>query len=348
MSEEVRLWGGRFGAGPADAFDRLNSSLAVDRRLWPQDVAASRAHARMLGARGIIPPADAAAIDAGLAQVAEELASGEFVFREADEDIHTAVERRLTELVGDAGRRLHTARSRNDQVITDTLLHLREHATAQIAGLRAPGRGAPRTGRGPPRHPAARLHPQPARPARAPGAPPAGLRLDARPRPHAARPRHRGHGRVPARIRRPVGGGLPDRPRADGGRARLRPPQPQQPRRGGQPRRPHRLPALRGPARRAPVASRRRDRDLGGRRDRLRRRSTTPSPRVRRCSPRRRTPTRPSSPARRHPACRPTSAACSGRCPGCRSPTTRISRRTRSISSTRSTRSTCSCRRWRG
>ena len=62
MSDEVRLWGGRFGAGPADAFDRLNSSLAVDRRLWPQDVAASRAHARMLGARGIIPAADAAAI----------------------------------------------------------------------------------------------------------------------------------------------------------------------------------------------------------------------------------------------------------------------------------------------
>ncbi len=137
MSEEIRLWGGRFGAGPADAFDRLNASLSVDRRLWPEDVMASRAHARMLGAQGIIPPEDAAAIDAGLVQVGEELASGEFVFREADEDIHTAVERRLTELVGDAGRRLHTGRSRNDQVITDTLLHLRAHATAQIDGLRA-------------------------------------------------------------------------------------------------------------------------------------------------------------------------------------------------------------------
>ena len=137
MSDEVRLWGGRFGAGPAEAFDRLNASLAVDRRLWPQDVAASRAHARMLGARGIIPPEDAAAIDAGLEAIAGELASGEFVFREADEDIHTAVERRLTEIAGDAGRRLHTGRSRNDQVITDTLLHLREHATGQVEGLRA-------------------------------------------------------------------------------------------------------------------------------------------------------------------------------------------------------------------
>ena len=135
MTGPVRLWGGRFGSGPADAFDRLNSSLAVDRRLWPQDVSASRAHARMLGAQGIIPADDAAAIDSGLARIAQELESGEFVFRESDEDIHTAVERRLTELVGDAGRRLHTARSRNDQVITDTLLYLRERSTDQITLL---------------------------------------------------------------------------------------------------------------------------------------------------------------------------------------------------------------------
>ncbi len=137
MSSGGRLWGGRFAEGPADAFDRLNSSLAVDRRLWPQDVRASRAHARMLGAQGIIPAADAAAIDEGLAQIADELASGGFAFAPGDEDIHTAVERRLTELAGDAGRRLHTARSRNDQVITDTLLHLREAAQGQVAPLRA-------------------------------------------------------------------------------------------------------------------------------------------------------------------------------------------------------------------
>jgi argininosuccinate lyase len=137
--DEVRLWGGRFGAGPAEAFDRLNASLDVDRRLWPQDVAASRAHARMLGACGIISAEDAEAIDDGLVRVAEELADGTFAFREGDEDIHTAVERRLTELVGDAGRRLHTARSRNDQVVTDTLLHLRARAQEQVAPLRALG-----------------------------------------------------------------------------------------------------------------------------------------------------------------------------------------------------------------
>ena len=139
MTEPVRLWGGRFGSGPADAFDRLNSSLAVDRRLWPQDIAASRAHARMLGAQGIISEADAEAIDGGLARIAGEMAAGEFAFAESDEDIHTAVERRLTELVGDPGRRLHTARSRNDQVITDTLLYLRERSTDQITLLRSLG-----------------------------------------------------------------------------------------------------------------------------------------------------------------------------------------------------------------
>jgi argininosuccinate lyase len=134
-----RLWGGRFGAGPDEAFDRINSSLAVDRRMWPQDVAASRAHARMLGARGIIPAAAAAAIDDGLERIAGELREGTFAFAPGDEDIHTAVERRLTELIGDAGRRLHTARSRNDQVITDTLLHLRAAAVGQAEGLRALG-----------------------------------------------------------------------------------------------------------------------------------------------------------------------------------------------------------------
>jgi len=139
VSAEGRLWGGRFGAGPAEAFDRLNASLDVDRRLWRQDIAGSRAHARMLGARGIVPEEDARAIEAGLEQVAEELAADRFVFQPGDEDIHTAVERRLTELVGDAGRRLHTARSRNDQVITDTLLYLRERARAQRDLLRALG-----------------------------------------------------------------------------------------------------------------------------------------------------------------------------------------------------------------
>ena len=136
MSDGARLWGGRFAAGPAEAFDRLNSSLDVDRRLWPQDLAASRAHARMLAAQGIISGDDADSIASGLARIEDELRGGDFAFRDSDEDIHTAIERRLTELAGDAGRRLHTARSRNDQVITDVLLYLREHASNQRELLR--------------------------------------------------------------------------------------------------------------------------------------------------------------------------------------------------------------------
>jgi argininosuccinate lyase len=130
-----RLWGGRFGAASHEAFDRLNASLEVDRRLWRQDLRGSRAHARMLAACGIIDEGEAAAIAAGLDRVAEELESGEFRFAPTDEDIHTAVERRLTEIAGDAGRRLHTARSRNDQVITDVLLYLGERCDEQTGLL---------------------------------------------------------------------------------------------------------------------------------------------------------------------------------------------------------------------
>jgi argininosuccinate lyase len=131
-----RLWGGRFAGGPTEAFDRLNASLEVDRRLWRQDVEASRAHARMLGACGIVPAAESDAILVGLEQLEGELEAGDFVFQAGDEDIHTALERRLIELVGDAGRRIHTARSRNDQVVTDTLLYLRERAGVQRTLLR--------------------------------------------------------------------------------------------------------------------------------------------------------------------------------------------------------------------
>ncbi len=111
-------------------FQRLNSSLGFDRRLWPQDLAQSRAHARMLAERGIIDPADREALLAGLEQVASELEQGRFPFREDDEDIHMAIERRLTELAGAVGGRLHTARSRNDQVVTDLAMFTRERAAA--------------------------------------------------------------------------------------------------------------------------------------------------------------------------------------------------------------------------
>jgi argininosuccinate lyase len=109
-------------------FQHLNASLRFDRRLWPQDVAQSRAHARMLAARGILTEADRDALLVGLDAVESELAEERFPFHEDDEDIHMAIERRLTELVGAVGGRLHTARSRNDQVATDVAMYTRDRA----------------------------------------------------------------------------------------------------------------------------------------------------------------------------------------------------------------------------
>ena len=117
-------------------FRRLNTSIDFDRRLWPQDLAQSRAHARMLAARQIISAGDCEALLAGLDRVAEELRSSTFKVLADDEDIHMAIERRLTELVGPVGGRLHTARSRNDQVVTDLALYTRERAVSAQATLR--------------------------------------------------------------------------------------------------------------------------------------------------------------------------------------------------------------------
>src|ERR1700680_3427442 len=111
-------------------FQRLNTSISFDRRLWPQDIAQSRAHARMLAARGIISEADRDELLAGLDAVASELKDGSFPFAEEDEDIHMAIERRLTEVAGPVGGRLHTARSRNDQVATDLSMYTRERSIA--------------------------------------------------------------------------------------------------------------------------------------------------------------------------------------------------------------------------
>jgi argininosuccinate lyase len=112
----------RFREPQDPAFQALNASIGFDRRLWPHDVAQSRAHARMLAARGIIADEDRDALLAGLEAVEGELRDGSFPFAPDDEDIHMAIERRLTELAGPVGGRLHTARSRNDQVATDVAL----------------------------------------------------------------------------------------------------------------------------------------------------------------------------------------------------------------------------------
>jgi len=118
----------RFSEPQHPAFAEMNTSLGFDQRLWPQDVAQSRAHARMLGAQGIIGAADVTAIHAGLDQIAAELESGGFSFEDGDEDIHMAIERRLTAIAGASGARVHTARSRNDQVVTDVAMFTREAA----------------------------------------------------------------------------------------------------------------------------------------------------------------------------------------------------------------------------
>ncbi len=113
------MWGGRFGASPAEAMQAINASIDVDKRLWREDIEGSKAHAAMLAAQGIITDEDNRAIQAGLDQIAAEIASGEFQFSHALEDIHLNIEARLTERIGEAGKRLHTGRSRNDQVATD-------------------------------------------------------------------------------------------------------------------------------------------------------------------------------------------------------------------------------------
>jgi argininosuccinate lyase len=117
-------------------FQRLNTSIGFDQRLWPQDIAQSKAHARMLAARKILSEQDRDVLLGGLDQVGRELSQGRFPFRDDDEDIHMAVERRLTEIVGPVGGKLHTARSRNDQVVTDLTMYTRERAQEAQAALR--------------------------------------------------------------------------------------------------------------------------------------------------------------------------------------------------------------------
>jgi len=131
----------RFAQPPDPVFQRLNASLRFDWRLGPYDVELSRAHSSMLAARGIIAEADRDALHAALEQVEQELESGAFPFRPDDEDIHMAVERRVTEIAGAVGGRLHTARSRNDQVATDVALFVRAHAHAALEGIERLMRG---------------------------------------------------------------------------------------------------------------------------------------------------------------------------------------------------------------
>jgi argininosuccinate lyase len=132
-----RMWGGRFAAGPDAIMEAINASIGFDRRLAAQDIEGSRAHAAMLAATGIITDSDAEAIREGLLTVLSEIEAGDFAFSTALEDIHMNVEARLKEIVGEPAGRLHTARSRNDQVATDFRLWVRDQLDAADAGLQA-------------------------------------------------------------------------------------------------------------------------------------------------------------------------------------------------------------------
>src|SRR3984893_6297254 len=121
-----KMWGGRFGEGPDAVMDEINASIDFDRHLYRQDIAASKAHAAMLAKQGIISTHDAASIAQGLDTILSEMEAGAFRFDRALEDIHMNVESRLSELIGPAAGRLHTARSRNDQVATDFRLYVRD------------------------------------------------------------------------------------------------------------------------------------------------------------------------------------------------------------------------------
>lgn len=128
-------WGGRFERSPEALAAEFGASLPIDKQMWREDIEGSVAHATMLASVGVITPEDAQAIAAGLAEIAGEIERGTFVWDIADEDVHMAIERVLTERIGPAGARLHTGRSRNDQVVTDLRLHLKRLLLTYMAAV---------------------------------------------------------------------------------------------------------------------------------------------------------------------------------------------------------------------
>ncbi len=136
-----KMWGGRFGSEPDPVMTDINASIGFDRHLYRQDIAASKAHASMLAKKGIITAQDAKKIAHGLDTILSEIERGKFAFKRALEDIHMNVESRLAEIIGPAAGRLHTARSRNDQVATDFRLWVREaidEIDARLAAYQRP------------------------------------------------------------------------------------------------------------------------------------------------------------------------------------------------------------------
>ena len=118
VSEGAALWHGRFDVAPADDLMAYTESLSFDQRLWRDDIVGSHAHVSMLVSVGLMSETDGASVLAALQTVGDEFSSGTFAFESTDEDIHTAIERRVTQIAGEPGARIHTGRSRNDQVVT--------------------------------------------------------------------------------------------------------------------------------------------------------------------------------------------------------------------------------------
>jgi argininosuccinate lyase len=135
MGDAKTPWGGRFERTPAKFLAEFGNSLPIDKRLWAEDIRGSIAHARMLAKQDVISAEDADAIEAGLSEIYREIKSSEFVWDLADEDVHMAIERVLTERIGPAGARLHTGRSRNDQVATDTRMYAKRAALELVEGV---------------------------------------------------------------------------------------------------------------------------------------------------------------------------------------------------------------------
>jgi argininosuccinate lyase len=131
------MWGGRFTASPAEIMEEINASIGFDKRLWRHDILASKAHVAMLAATGIVKPEEAEMITRGLEQILAEIEGGKFAFSRKLEDIHLNVESRLAELIGPVAGKLHTARSRNDQVATDFRLYVRDEIERLEQGLAA-------------------------------------------------------------------------------------------------------------------------------------------------------------------------------------------------------------------
>ena len=138
-------WGGRFAEGPTAIMSAINASIGFDRKMWRQDIRGSLAHAAMLAHVGVISADDERAIREGLDAIGAEIEAGRFTFSEALEDIHMNIEARLTERIGEAGKRLHTGRSRNDQVALDFRLWVRDAIDGLSGQLARRDAGAGRT-----------------------------------------------------------------------------------------------------------------------------------------------------------------------------------------------------------